>query len=126
MKTITLSELHSQLLKKKPLKYRNKPQTIDGIRFDSKHEARRWQELLILQSTGRITGLERQVKYELAPKIKLLGDARTRPAIRMIIDFRYWEGDQMILEDAKGDVDPVWRIKQHLLKTVHGLDVRKV
>lgn len=121
-----LSEFHASLLKKKPSKYRNKPQVVDGVRFDSKREANRWQELLILQRTGRITRLERQVVYVLAPKVKLLDDERARPALRMVIDFRYWEGDQMVLEDAKGDVDPAWRIKQHLLKTVHGLDVRKV
>jgi hypothetical protein len=108
-------------------KYRNKPQIIDGIRFDSIREAKRWQELLLLARVGKITQLERQVVYELAPKVKLLGDKRTRPAVRMVIDFRYWDKEtgEMVLEDAKGDIDPVWRLKQHLLKTVHGLDVRK-
>lgn len=49
-------------------KYRNvKVRAIDGTVFDSHKEARRWQELLLLQKAGAITELRRQVEYELIP-----------------------------------------------------------
>ena len=33
-------------------KYRNQPVTVDGYRFDSKAEARRWGELKLLAALG--------------------------------------------------------------------------
>ena len=48
-------------------KYRNKKVTIDGEAFDSKREARRYQELKLLERCGAISDLKRQVTYELIP-----------------------------------------------------------
>ena len=39
--------------------------TIEGITFDSKREARRWQELKLLERAGEIERLERQVPFSL-------------------------------------------------------------
>ncbi|MBS6476088.1 MAG: DUF1064 domain-containing protein, partial [Clostridiales bacterium] len=44
-------------------KYRSKKTTVDGITFDSRREAARWQELKLLERAGSITELERQVSY---------------------------------------------------------------
>lgn len=107
-------------------KYRNKPVVVDGERFDSMHEAKRWQELKLLERAGKISLLERQVPYELAPSVKLAGEARARPAIRLVIDFRYFSAEEarIVIEDAKGYETDVSRIKRHLMKSVHGIDVR--
>ena len=43
-------------------KYHNKKVTIDGITFDSKKEARRYQELKLLERAGEIQNLELQKK----------------------------------------------------------------
>lgn len=48
----------------KRLKYGNS-KTYDG--FDSKKEARRYQELLIMERAGKISDLKRQVKFILIP-----------------------------------------------------------
>ena len=40
---------------------------IDGITFDSRKEARRYTELKLLERTGKITDLQRQVKFRLIP-----------------------------------------------------------
>lgn len=48
-------------------KYYSKKVTIDGETFDSKKEARRYRELLLLEKAGEITGLERQVPFVLIP-----------------------------------------------------------
>ena len=42
--------------------------SLDGIEFDSKLEAKRWDYLRGLQAEGKITDLRRQVEYELIPK----------------------------------------------------------
>jgi len=99
---------------------------IDGFTFDSKAEARRYTDLLILQRAGKIHNLELQPVFELAPKVKIAGESRTRPALRFTADFAYDEDGQQVVEDVKGVVTQAFRIRQHLMKTVHGIDVRVV
>lgn len=50
---------------KKPRKYRNVPVVVDGIRFDSKLEARCYQEQLLRKAAGDIWLLLRQVPFPL-------------------------------------------------------------
>lgn len=105
-------------------KFNAKPQVVDGERFDSMRELRRWLELKTLERAFRISKLERQVTYVLAPSVKIEGEARARPALRYKADFRYIEGGKTIVADAKGHADTAFRIRQHLMKSVHGIDVR--
>jgi hypothetical protein len=97
---------------------------VDGVTFDSKREAQRWCELRMLLRAGRISDLERQVAYVLAPGVKFAGARRAQPALRLVVDFRYREAGRLVLEDVKGVVTTAFTIKRHLLKAVHGLDVR--
>ena len=105
-------------------KYRNIPTEIEGIRFDSRAEANRWQELKLLERAGLIRDLQRQVTYELIPGVKFEGALRRQPALRLIVDFTYTERDKLILEDVKGVVTPMFTLKRHILKALFGLDVR--
>ena len=109
---------------KRANKFRNKPQVVDGVRFDSKRELRQWGELQILERAGKISQLERQIAYVLAPSVKIEGEKRRRPALRYTADFRYVEGGQTVVADSKGHADEAFRIRQHLMKSVHGIDVR--
>ena len=54
-------------------KLKNIKTTVDGIVFDSKAEAQRWQQLKILEKVGQIGNLRRQVKYVLIPTQKVNG-----------------------------------------------------
>ena len=47
-------------------KFRAVRTTVDGITFASKAEARRYQELRLLEKAGVITELELQPRYQLA------------------------------------------------------------
>lgn len=111
------------LVVRKPHKYGAKKTVVDGVKFDSKAESRRWQELVLLQRAGEISNLQRQVVYELAPKIKYDGAARATPALRMVVDFRYHRDGVQVVEDCKGMVTEGARIKRHLMKSVHGITV---
>jgi hypothetical protein len=97
---------------------------LDGIKFDSKAEARRWAELRLLERAGQIKDLQRQVKLELVPGCKLHGEDRARPAIRLVVDFRYVERGQEVYEDTKGMETPASRMKRHMAKALLGVDVR--
>lgn len=109
------------------MKYRNEPTVIGNEKYRSKREARRHQTLLMLQKAGHISQLQREVPFVLAPKTHILGEKRARPALRYFCDFLYVDRDgDRIAEDAKGMSTPVWRVKKHLMKTVHGIDVVEV
>lgn len=96
---------------------------VSGIVFDSKAEARRFGELVILQRAGYIANLERQPIYVLAPAVVIGG--RKKPALRYKADFRYADvkACKIVVEDVKGVVTPLFRVKQHLMKSVHDIEV---
>lgn len=106
-------------------KYHNQPIVIDGVRFDSRGEAARWLELLRMQERGVITDLRRQVTFELAPAVRLLGAVRLTPALRYTADFSYTikATGKAVVEDKKGMRTPVYRVKRHLMKALLGIDI---
>ncbi|MGD9939117.1 MAG: DUF1064 domain-containing protein [Clostridia bacterium] len=90
--------------------------TIDGIRFDSKAEARRWQELKLMELSGAIRDLERQPVYVLiAPFVSR--DGTKHRGIKYRGDFRYLEvaTGRVICEDVKGARTEAYRVKKALL-----------
>lgn len=110
-------------------KYKNKKVTIDGITFDSKKEAARWQSLKLLERSGEIADLQRQVVFVLERSAVL--DGRTKPAIKFIADFVYRKTatGEKVVEDAKSPITrkcPAYRIKRHLMVTRHCIDVTEV
>lgn len=107
-------------------KFENKKITdADGTTFDSKAEYRRWNQLALLQRAGHISNLERQVVYVLADAVVL--DGRRKPALRYLADMRYVDASgAVVVEDVKGIITPAYRIKRHLMKSIHGIDVREV
>lgn len=102
-------------------KYRNVPVVVDGIRFASKREAARYGELKLLERAGEVTDLTLQTPFVLAPAVKLQG--RRRPALVFLADFVYRRGGQLVVEDCKGFRTEVYRVKRHLMATVHGIEI---
>jgi hypothetical protein len=77
-------------------KYLNKPVTVDGLRFDSIREYRRWHDLRIMEQIGEITNLTRQVHYPLL--------VAGQKVAAVIWDFRYERAGQTVIEDVKSPV----------------------
>lgn len=105
-------------------KYHSRKVTIDGITFDSRKEARRYSELLLLERTGAIQNLQRQVKYELIPAQRVDGKVAER-ACSYIADFVYEQNGRQIVEDTKGFKTPEYRLKKKLLLYFHGIVVKE-
>lgn len=105
-------------------KYANRRVEIDGQTFDSKAEARYWGHLQLRLKAGEISDLRRQVAYELAPAVVIGG--RKRPPLRYIADFVWEEGGKTVVADVKGAVPAAYRIKRHLMKAVHGVDILEI
>lgn len=123
--TITAKEYQRLVPPKKRHKYGARSVVIDGVRFPSKREGGRWLALKLRQVLGEIRDLERQVSYQLAPAVRIDGEKRARPALRFTVDFKYVEvgTGKTIVEDAKGYADTAFRMRQHLMKSVHNIDV---
>ena len=96
---------------------------MDGMTFDSKKEHKRYIELKAMQQRGEIFGLEHHTKFELAPKTKLEGEKRAKPALRYFADFTYYNTQGVyIVEDVKSAATrklASYRTKKHLLMTVY-------
>jgi len=105
------------------VKYNNVKTVIDGIKFDSKKEAKRYTELQLLAHQNLISDLRLQVPFVLAPSVVIGG--RKKPAIRYIADFVYYDKGKQVIEDVKGVLTDVFRIKRHLMM-VQGNEIREV
>lgn len=101
---------------------------LDGFTFDSKLEAARYQQLLLLQKAGKIAELEVHPKYELVAGVKYTPDFEyvkltqvynhSSPPKPVYMD------KERVVEDVKGGpVTPVFRLKIRLFKHFHGAEV---
>ena len=114
-------------------KYHSKKTEVDGILFDSKREAQRYQELKLLEKAGIICDLKMQVKYELIPAQYIDGKCVER-AVTYTSDFEYYllkkqdYGDvgQHIVEDVKGMRTDVYKIKKKLMLYRYGIRITEV
>jgi uncharacterized protein DUF1064 len=111
-------------------KYRATPTTVDGIRFHSAAEARRYGELKLLWDAGEIVG-----KLELQPRFPLRvsrTDMQTNMPETLIgeyvADFRYRDrAGNVIVEDVKGMKSlPLYRWKVKHLEAQYGIKVREI
>ncbi len=120
-------------------KYKSIKTTVNGIEFDSRKEARRYQELLLLQRAGVIRDLQMQVKFVLIPahyevverygkkgqKLKD-GEKLIEKECSYIADFVYEENGKKVVEDTKGVKTKDYIIKRKLMLYVHGIRIREV
>ena len=103
-------------------KYRNVRCEVDGLKFDSKAEARRWQELRLLERAGKIDALERQVRFPLN------ADVTGIQVGQFVADFDYWdlEKNERVTEDVKGLVTELARWKLKHFRAQYGREVQIV
>lgn len=108
-------------------KYGNKKTTLNGMTFDSKKEARRYSELLLLERAGAIHNLQTQVKYVLIPSQRdpVTGKVIERECAYKA-DFVYTENGETVVEDTKGFRTKDYIIKRKLMLKVHGIRIREV
>ena len=95
-------------------KYGSRKVEVDGIKFDSAKEAKRYKELLILQKAGEIYEIELQPPFILQEAYKRLGKS-IRPIIYRA-DFRvYWKDGRVQVIDTKGYMTPEYKLKKKML-----------
>ena len=123
-------------------KYYSKKVTVDDITFDSKKEAKRYQELMLLERAGKISALERQVKYLLIPsqrepdveyyeddgRVNIVKGKLIERECAYVADFRYLDlsNREWVVEDTKGVKTKDYIIKRKLMLWVHGIRIREI
>jgi hypothetical protein len=102
---------------------------VDGIKFDSKLEARRWQQLKALEGIGQIGNLCRQVKYVLIPAQRIDGKL-VEHECSYKADFCYYRKGELVVEDVKGyrrgASYNVFVIKRKLMLEKHGIQIKEI
>lgn len=126
----------------KKSKYHSIATFIDGIEFDSRKEARRYQELKLLEKAGKISNLEMQVPFELIPaqyeecdevytKGPRKGERKVGACIEKAVtyraDFVYKDKNgNTVVEDTKGVKTKDYVIKRKLMLYVHKIRIKEI
>lgn len=105
-------------------KYNNQKIRVGGELFDSKREYNRWCELRLLERSGIICNLQRQVKFRLIDSQKT--PERTERPCDYIADFVYYENDgSRVVEDCKGMRTDVYKIKRKLMLEKYNISIKE-
>ena len=89
-------------------KYHAIPTVIDGIRFASKSEAKRYGQLKLLQMAGEIRWFTCQVPFHLGAGVRYVSDF-------LIV---YTDG-RVEVEDVKGVETAMFRVKRRLFEAAY-------
>lgn len=103
------------------LKYGNRKVEQDGYRFDSRREAARYQELVLLERAGQIQDLEVHPKYPLVVEGVRIGD--------YVGDFAYTEAGRRVVEDVKSAPTrrlASYRIKRKLMRALYHIEIVEI
>lgn len=115
-------------------KYNNQPaeRNADGnktIKFDSKKEAARFDELMLLLRAGKIRDLRLQPQFTLQEAYTTPEGERVR-AIRYNADFSYidTEADRLVVEDVKSKPTKtkVYAMKKKMLRDKFGITITEI
>lgn len=112
--------------KPKRSKFGNKYVVVDNIKFQSLKEAKRYGELKLLQAAGEIRDLQCQVAFELSYRSVAICVYKADFVYRKPVARRWFR----VVEDVKGYkrglAYRLFKIKQALMKSLHGIDVIEV
>lgn len=134
-------------------KYHSRKVVADGMTFDSRKEYMRWCELSLLAKAGKITNLQRQVKFVLFPAqyepdtIGKRGRVKRGKLIERecsyVADFVYSvpihtsyeneeghivfaDGLETVVEDTKGFKTKDYIIKRKAMLHIHGIRIKEI
>ena len=98
-------------------KYKAQAVEIDGIRFSSQMEAKRYIQLRLLEKTGKIVYLVVHPHWDFEINGVKVGRGYTA-------DFEWYEmGGKRHVEDVKGVTTRDWPLRRDLMKALHGITV---
>jgi hypothetical protein len=122
MRKMSAEEYRGFQLSRIRSKYGAKKVLVNGIRFDSKREAARYQFLKAREDAGEISNLELQPSFKLKSGdrpilLKSKGYPNGRQAT-YFADFAYWcpVQEMRVIEDSKGMKTDVYKLKKAIVE----------
>lgn len=108
-------------------KYHNERAERNGIKFDSRKEARRYDELMVMLRARIISDLRLQPQFTLQESYITEAGERIR-AVRYTADFSYKFGGKLVVEDVKSKPT---RTKEYLrnrkfMRSKFGIDIQEI
>lgn len=96
-------------------KFRAQATERDGIRFDSKKEAKRYDDLRLLQRSGEVLFFLRQVPFDIGAGVKYR------------LDFLvFWRDGDITFEDVKGFRTKEYLIKKRLVESLYPITIQEI
>lgn len=107
-------------------KYHNKKVFYGDILFASKKECNYFYKLKLMENTGMIKNLKRQVPFELIPTHKI--NNRTVRKMQYIADFTYitTNDNKLHIVDTKGYRTEVYKLKKKIFEYKYKMEIEEV
>lgn len=107
-------------------KYHNKKVFYGNILFDSKKECNYFYKLKLMENTGIIKELKRQVPFELIPTYKI--NNRTVRKMQYIADFTYitTNNNKLHIVDTKGYRTEVYKLKKKIFEYKYKMEIEEI
>lgn len=96
-------------------KFKAKPQELDGIKFPSKKEAKRYRELKTLQELGEVLFFLRQVPFHLEAGVKYVCDFLV-----------FWINGEVTIEDVKGIKTDMYILKKKMVEATYPVTITEI
>jgi hypothetical protein len=120
MNSISAAAYRESIKKPKRSKYNNVKTTVDGITFDSKAEAKYYQNLKLLEMAGEVEGVELQTPFALTVSGFLICTYRS--------DFTFTtrKDKKFHVVDCKGVRTKDFILKKKLMRAIYGIEIEEV
>jgi hypothetical protein len=111
-------------------KYGAVPVVVDGIRFDSTKESRRYRDLVLLERAGAIRDLVLQPSFPIQVVALWRPGGEIVTVGRFTADFQYRDvaTDEIVYEDTKTPATKTtaYRLRKRLVEAIYGVTIREV
>lgn len=93
-------------------KFKNQPTEVEGVRFQSKKEAKYYQDLCLARRSGDLLFFLRQVPFHLPG------------GVRYIVDFvEFWKSGETRFVDVKGFKTPTYQMKKKIVESEYPVEI---
>jgi hypothetical protein len=87
----------------------------DGITFSSKKEARRYDELKLLEKAGEVIFFLRQIPFHLPGGVKYVCDFQV-----------FWRDGSVTFEDTKGYKTDMYKAKKKQVEALYPIEIKEL
>ena len=96
-------------------KFRAIPTELDGIKFASRKEAKRYRELRLLEKSGELLFFLRQVPFHLPANVKYVCDFLC-----------FWKDETVTIEDVNGIKTSLYILKKKQVEATYPVKIMEV